>query len=128
MLGDLADVFPETRIHVWRFEDFRALRDEVLGLFCGEGVDVRQLQDIEDTRPRPTASRRAVEELVLISELEGAGAMSQRAKEVQEQFPLNEKNGKFDPWSAAERAHLKGLYERDWEAIRGDGRLSVLEP
>ncbi|MEQ8897681.1 MAG: glycosyltransferase family 2 protein [Roseovarius sp.] len=128
VLADFAEAFPETRVHVWRFEDFRALRDEVLGLFCGEGVDVRRLKDMEDAKPRPTASRRAVEELVLISELEGAGAMSERARAVQEQFPLNEENGKFDPWSAAERAHLNGLYERDWAAIRGDARLSVLEP
>lgn len=128
VLGDFADVFPETRIHVWRFEDFRGLRDEVLGLFCGEGVDVRRLKDMKDANPRPTASRRAVEELVLISEMEGAGGMSKRLKDVQEQFPLNDENGKFDPWSREERAHLNRLYDRDWRAIRSDGRLRVLEP
>ncbi|KZY43541.1 hypothetical protein A3731_34280 [Roseovarius sp. HI0049] len=104
------------------------MREEVLGLFCGDGVDVRRLKETKDAKPRPTASRRAVEELVLISELEGAGAMAERAKEVQERYPLNEANGKFDPWSAAERAHLNGLYERDWAALRGDARLKVLEP
>ncbi|MEQ9242453.1 glycosyltransferase family 2 protein [Roseovarius indicus] len=128
VFADFAAVFPETRIHVWRFEDFRALRDEVLGLFCGDGVDVARLKDKKEAKTRQTASRRAVEEMVLISELEGAGAMSERSKEVQDRFPLNDENGRFDPWSAAERAHLNRLYERDWEAIRNDPRLSVLEP
>lgn len=127
VLADFADAFAGTRIHVWRFEDFAALRPRILQLFCGEGVDAARLKEPGETRPRPTASGRAVEELVLISETEGAAAMAVRAKEVQDLFPHGGRNGRFDPWSAAERAHLETLYRRDWDAIRADPRFAVLE-
>ncbi len=128
VLADAADAFADARIHVWRFEDFAALRPAILQLFCGEGVDAAKLKEKGEARPRPTASARAVEELVLISEMEGAAAMAESAREVQERFPQDRDNGRFDPWSAEERAHLGRLYARDWEAIRADPRLSVLEP
>ena len=128
VLADFAEVFPETRIHVWRFEDFRALTPRILQLFCGDGVDIGKLQEQKETKTRPTASARAVEQLVLMSELEGAGAMAEQAKAVQDRFPLNKENGKFDPWSEAERDHLNALYDRDWQAIKSDPRLTVLEP
>lgn len=128
VLTDVADAFADARIHVWRFEDFAALRPAILQLFCGDWVDAGRLTQTGEARPRPTASRRAVEELVLISELEGAAAMAERAREVQERFPQGTDNGRFDPWSTEERAHLGRLYARDWVAIRADPRLSVLEP
>lgn len=129
VLADFAEVFPDTRIHVWRFEDFRALSPRVLQLFCGEGVDVGRLKEKKDAMTRPTASARAVEELVLISELEGAGAMAERVKAVQNSYPPNNvANGRFDPWTAEERAHLGALYDKDWDRIRTDSRLTVLEP
>ena len=129
VLADFAEVFPETRIHVWRFEEFRALAPRILQLFCGEGVNTNRLQvKEEDSRTRPTASAQAVEKLVLISEMDGAAAMARQSKEVQEAFPLGDENGKFDPWSAQERAHLGTLYDKDWQAIRDDERLCVLEP
>ena len=128
VLTDAAEVFADARIHVWRFEDFAQLRPAILQLFCGDGVDAARLKEEGETRPRPTASARAVEELVLISELEGAAAMAARAREVQERFPQDKDNGRFDPWTPEERAHLGRLYARDWEAIRKDPRFSVLEP
>lgn len=128
VLADFATAFPGARIHVWRFEDFRALRARILELFCGEGVDVAKLKDKTKNRTRPTASARAVEELVLISELEGASAMAERAREVQDRFPLEGGHDRFDPWSAEERAHLDRLYERDWQEICRDPRFSAVLP
>ena len=128
VLADFAEVFPDTRIHVWRFEDFRALAPRILQLFCGDGVDVGKLKEQEETKTRPTASARAVEQLVLISELEGAGTMAEQSKDVQDRFPLNDANSRFDPWSAAERGHLGALYDKDWQAIKSDPRLTVIEP
>jgi len=128
VLGDVAQAFPHARLHVWRFEDFAALRSRILGLFCGEGVDVAKLKQKRDTRARPSASGRAVAELLLVAELEGAGAMAERSREIQERFPPQADDRRFDPWTEAERAHLGALYARDWQAIRADPRFSVLSP
>lgn len=128
VLADFAQAFAGARIHVWRFEDFAALRPRIVRLFCGEGVDAARLKEPDEARPRPTASGRAVEALVLIAQTEGAAAMATRARAVQERLPQGGENGRFDPWSAAERAHLGTLYDRDWQAIRADPRFAVLEP
>ena len=128
VLDDFARVFPETRIHVWRFEDFGALRERVLELFCGEGIDIARLEDkSEGARARPGASARAVEELVLIAQREGAGAMAERLREVQERYPLDE-GDRFNPWTPSERAHLEALYVRDWAEICAEPRFEVMQP
>ena len=128
VFGDFAAAFPETRIHVWRFEDFAELTPQILKLFCGNGVDIKKLKEPKERNARPSASARAVEELVLISELEGAGAMAGQVQKVQAQFPQDQINERFDPWSAGERAHLGSLYERDWQAICADERLITMKP
>jgi len=128
VLRDFAAAFPEARIHVWRFEDFRPLEPRILQSMCGDAVDVGKLKEAQARRARPTASARAVEELVLISEEEGAATMAGRLQDVQARFPPAPENGRFDPWTATERAHLDRLYARDWDAIRADSRLTVLEP
>lgn len=128
VLHDVATAFPDARLHVWRFEDFRALSPRILQLICGKGVAAEKLAEPEQGRTRPSASARAVAELVLIAGTEGSGAMAARLREVQARLPLTSANGRFDPWTAAERAHLERLYDRDWQAIRADPALSVLEP
>ncbi|MEL7014342.1 MAG: glycosyltransferase family 2 protein, partial [Pseudomonadota bacterium] len=40
---DFEAVFPDVQIHIWRFEDFRALTPKILETFCGDGVDVSKL-------------------------------------------------------------------------------------
>ncbi|MEO0372083.1 MAG: glycosyltransferase family 2 protein [Pseudomonadota bacterium] len=128
VFDDFQAVFPDTRIHVWRFEDFRALTPRILETFCGEGIDVSKLKPPKERNARPSASARAVDELVLMSELEGAAAMAEHAKTVQDMYPQGDDYERYDPWTAQERAHLTALYERDWQALCEDGRFVTLVP
>ncbi len=128
VFDDFQEVFPDVRLHVWRFEDFRALTPQILQTFCGDGVDVSKFSPPKERNARPSASARAVEELVLISELEGAAAMAEHAKTVQDMYPQSDDYERFDPWTAGERAHLTALYERDWQALCEDERFVTLKP
>ncbi len=124
---DFMDVFPGVRLHVWRFEEFRDLTPQILSGLCGEGVDVSKLKPPKERNARPSASARAVEELVLISELQGAAAMAEHAKTVQDMYPQSADYERFDPWTAGERAHLTALYDRDWSALCEDDRIVTLK-
>ncbi len=128
VFDDFEAVFPDTRIHIWRFEDFRALTPRILETFCGEGVDVSKFKPPKERNARPSASARAVDELVLMSELEGAAAMAEHAKTVQDMYPQGDDYERYDPWTAQERAHLTALYERDWQSLCDDGRFVTLVP
>ncbi|MEL7282632.1 MAG: glycosyltransferase family 2 protein [Pseudomonadota bacterium] len=128
VFDDFEAAFPGVRIHVWRFEDFRALTPQILQAFCGEGVDVSKFKPPKERNARPSASARAVGELVLTSELEGAGAMAERAKSVQDMYPQGDDYERYDPWTAQERAHLTALYDRDWQALCADERFVTLVP
>ena len=61
-----------------------------------------------------------------MSELQGAGAMAEHAKTLQDMYPQGYEYQRFDPWSAGERAHLTALYERDWQALCEDKRFVTL--
>ena len=128
VFDDFEDAFPGVRIHVWRFEDFRALTPQILQSFCGEGVDVSKFKPPKERNARPSASARAVDELVLMSELEGAAAMAEHAKTVQDMYPQGDDYERYDPWTAQERAHLTALYDRDWQALCNDARFVTLTP
>ncbi|MEL6992110.1 MAG: glycosyltransferase family 2 protein [Pseudomonadota bacterium] len=126
VFDDFEAVFPGVQIHIWRFEDFRALTPKILETFCGDGLDVSKLKPPKERNARPSASARAVDELVLMSELQGAGAMAEHAKTLQDMYPQGDEYQRFDPWSAGERAHLTALYERDWQALCEDKRFVTL--
>ena len=128
VFDDFESAFPGVRVHIWRFEDFRALTPRILETFCGEDVDVTKLKPPKERNARPSASARAVEELVLMSELEGAAAMAEHAKDVQDMYPQGDSYERFDPWTAQERAHLTELYARDWQALQADERFVTLKP
>lgn len=128
VFDDFEAAFPGVRIHIWRFEDFRALTPRILAALCGDGIDVTNLAPPKDRNARPSASARAVEELVLMSELEGAAAMAEHAKTVQDMYPQSDDYERFDPWTPQERAHLTALYDRDWQALCEDGRFETLLP
>jgi hypothetical protein len=100
VFDDFTEVFPDARIHIWRFEDFRALTPQVLSVICGEGIDVSKFKPPQERNARPSASARAVDELVLMSELEGAAVMAERAKDVQDMYPQSDDYERFDPWQA----------------------------
>ncbi|WP_306113002.1 MULTISPECIES: hypothetical protein [unclassified Roseovarius] len=128
VLKSIVTLFPEARVTVWKYEDFRALDTEILGLLCGPDIDVSKLKEPKDKNKRPTASGRAVAELLkLIHERGAAHALDERVA-LQERYPRGKKYGGYDPWTAQERAHLTHVYERDIDDIRANPAIHLLEP
>lgn len=118
--------FPQARLMVWTFEEFRGLDRAILSNLIGPGVDVSSLKAPVDRNKRPSASGKAVEELLHSIHTEGIEAAMARRVELQERYPRGPDFGGYDPWTAQERAHLTRIYARDVAAIREDPDIRML--
>ncbi|WP_135507352.1 hypothetical protein [Roseovarius aestuariivivens] len=119
--------FPEARIVVWRYEDFRQLDMQVLSNLCGPGVDISKLKPPKDKNKRPTASGKAVAELLQMIHRDGAEAALEQRVALQEKYPRGAEYGNYDPWTPSERAHLTRMYDRDVADIRASSDITLVE-
>ena len=127
VLKSVVTLFPNARVHVWRYEDFRHMDRKILANLCGPDVDVSQMQEPKDRNKRPTASGRAVAELLQLIHKDGADkALAQRVA-LQEKYPRGPEFGGYDPWTKAERAHLTRMYDRDIQEIRDNPDITLVE-
>ena len=127
VLKVMRNSFPEAKICVWRYEDFRQLDERVLSNLCGPSVDVSKLKQPKDKNKRPTASGRAVSELLQMIHRDGAEAALEQRVALQEKYPRGPDHGGYDPWTAHERAHLKRMYDQDIADIRANPDITLLE-
>lgn len=119
--------FPGARVIVWRYEDFQSLQGRILANLCGPDVDVGKLKLPKNSNKRPTASGRAVAELLQLIHARGADhALAQRVA-LQEKYPRGKEYAGYDPWTPAEREHLSRVYERDLNEIRANPSITFLE-
>lgn len=113
----IRDGFPDAKLILWRHEDFGDLSQRIIRNLCGPDIDVDKLVEPKRSRGRPSASHRAVQELLIeISRIGGDAALEKRV-EIQERFPRGDAYPGYDPWSDHERAHLMRIYERDLSEI-----------
>ena len=124
----IAGAFPDAALTIWRLEDFGALEDRVIAGLIGPGVDVARLDAPKRKRGRPSASHRAVTELLAQIERHGAEEALSRRVEIQERWPRGPDEPGYDPWTAAERAHLGRMYERDCAELAARERVAFLRP
>ncbi|MEM8776676.1 MAG: hypothetical protein AAGF53_16705 [Pseudomonadota bacterium] len=127
VLQIVQDYFPNARLTVWKFEDFRILDRQVIKNLCGPKIDVSKLALPKDKNKRPSASGKAVEALLELIHRNGVETALKNRVALQEQYPRNEKYGGYDPWTAAERAHLSRVYERDLIEIRSNPDINLME-
>ncbi|MFD0859265.1 hypothetical protein [Roseovarius aquimarinus] len=122
------ETFPEAELVIWRHEDFSALSDRIIANLCGPGVDASKLAEPKRSRGRPSASHRAVQEILMEIERNGGDAALARRVEIQEAYPRGPEYPGYDPWTEQERAHLTGLYEKDVAEIAAKERVRMLQP
>lgn len=128
ILKSVVTLFPGAKVYAWRYEDFRKMDRLILGNLCGPGVDAAQMKEPKDRNKRPTASGRAVAELLQLIHKEGADHALEQRVALQELYPRGPDYGGYDPWTPEERAHLTRVYARDIEDIRANPDITVVEP
>ncbi len=127
VLQTLRTAFPHAAIRVWRYEDFPALEPRILAALCGPGVEAAQLTYPAGRKERPTASGRAIAELLRAVARDGVKPAFARRVELQEQYPRAD-YGRYDPWSAQERDILADAYADHVAQIRADPDFDLIEP
>ncbi|MEM9911106.1 MAG: hypothetical protein AAF922_10015 [Pseudomonadota bacterium] len=128
VLQSVVTLFPGARIVVWRYEDFAQLDQRILSNLAGPDVDVSIFKPPKYSNKRPTASGRAVDELLQLIHRHGADVALPQRVALQEQFPRGEIFGSYDPWAQEERTHLTRIYARDVAAIRENPQIELLDP
>lgn len=128
ILKTVRTAFPNARIVVWRYEDFGALEPTILQGLCGETVDPAKLRNAKEANTRPTASGRAVEELLRLMAMIGPQEALEQRVALQEEFARSKGFARYDPWTEAERRHLTHTYGRDVARIADDPEFTLLAP
>lgn len=127
-MEDVQSAFKGARIIVWKHEDFNRLLPEILEGLCGGVLRHEDMAQPKRSRSRPSASHRAVQEILMeIQRFGGEHALSRRV-EIQEKYPRGPDYPGYDPWEPAERAHLTRLYDRDIETIKNTMKVTFLIP
>lgn len=122
------EAFGDARLILWRHEDFRALSSTILGNLCGPDINVEDLAMPKRSRGRPTASHRAVRELLAEVERIGSAEALKKRVEIQDAYPRGTDYPGYDPWTEAERDHLTRMYDRDVAEIKRRLDVTFLEP
>ncbi|SHI59125.1 hypothetical protein SAMN05444000_10240 [Shimia gijangensis] len=128
VIESMGKCFPDATIFVWKYEDFRTLEGRVLSNICGPEINVKNLKQPKDKNKRPTASGRAVFELLQLMHKDGVESALEHRLELQEQFPKGDQFGSYDPWTHHERAHLGRMYERDLGVIEENPQVRFVWP
>ncbi len=118
--------FGDAKLILWRHEDFRDLSPQIIGNLCGPDIDVESLATPKRSRGRPSASHRAIRELLAEMERLGSGEALEHRVEIQDKFPRGPEYPGYDPWTASEREHLTRMYERDVDDIRSKLDVTML--
>ena len=120
--------FADARLILWRHEDFRMLSSRIIGNLCGPDLKAEDLAMPKRSRGRPTASHRAVRELLAEIQRAGGEAALARRVEIQERYPRGPDYPGYDPWTQTERDHLTRMYDRDVAEIQTRLDVTFLEP
>lgn len=127
VLKSVVTLFGNAKVVVWRYEDFRQVDQTVLANLCGPDVDLSKMKAPKDSNKRPTASGRAVAELLQLIHKDGADAALEQRQALQEAYPRGAEFGGYDPWTPAERRHLTRMYEKDMADIRANPDIHLVE-
>ncbi|MAZ22661.1 hypothetical protein [Roseovarius sp.] len=127
-MQDVQSAFRGARIIVWRHEDFNRLLPSILEGLCGGALRHEDMAQPKRSRSRPSASHRAVQEILMEIERFGGNHALARRVEIQDKYPRGPDYPGYDPWAPSERAHLTRLYERDIDTIRKTMDVTFLDP
>lgn len=127
-LENVSVAFPSSKLVIWCHEDLGKLQRSIVTHITGSVIAFDDLADPKRTRVRPSASHRAVQELLDVIQTKGAEAALAQRVEIQEKYPRGDTYPGYDPWSEHERAHLTRLYEQDVAQIKTMPGIRFLEP
>lgn len=121
------ECFPNARITVWRYEDFRPLSSMIFARMALAKVHNKKRAK-SDSILRVTASQQAVDQMLKVFIEEGPGAAIEAFRQLQFLEQSDVASARFDPWSQKERAHLTRIYNKDWQALCNASWVETLVP
>lgn len=125
-----ADVFPEAQIGVWRYEDFSANYDKIMGELTGDDA-YQMFKKSQGAEARTTKARKSVGAVTIQKFLDrvaidGIETALMRWRDIKADCHGLEDGKPFDPWTTQQRAHLEKMYDQDWQTIMNKPNVRVI--
>lgn len=122
VVRDLRRLFPESRFVVWRYEDFRAVRPELLGALSGGVV----APGTKAGGRHPSLSGDAVAEVMAREAARGRPLTPDEVREIGDATAVSDGHARYDPWTGPETARFDAAYAEDWAAIQAMEGIETL--
>ncbi|CUJ18606.1 hypothetical protein TA5114_03432 [Cognatishimia activa] len=111
LIDQIRKALPNANLIVWAYEDFRDLEPRIIKGMTG--VDQKLLRPLQQVDVRPSASNRAVREIVALpSDIQGPERMM-RMLELEELYPPKDKSDRFSPWTPEQCEKLEAAWQKD---------------
>lgn len=127
-LSSVAQAFPNAKIYVWRYEDFRNVSEYVLQSMCGDAIDIGHFKKPKSGNVRPSPSHQAISEFVQLYKATSPEDALNARPGLEEKYPKGDKYPSYSPWSDDQYAALWAAYEEHWQKIRENPRFNVIAP
>jgi len=116
--------FPQSKLHVWCYEDFRTNLPEFLTALTGVPQAKVDWASRVNHQARPTAGAEEVELFFATVSAEGVETALERWKIINEATQSGGvRSARFNPWAPEHEAHLRKLYQRDLQEIAQDPNI-----
>lgn len=114
VVSDLQRALPGVPVHLWCYEDYREHAQAVAQYFADGAIENFGAPLAED--PKSGFSARAVAEMTHFSKRRPrkAEVLALRAR-----YPIGPDSPRFDPWTPAQRATMREMYEEDLLRLAG---------
>ncbi len=116
---------PRAKLIMWPYEKFR--KHEPLILSQLSGLDYSSLQPLDQSIVLPSASGKAIEEMVACAAPLTAQQRIFKMLELQYKFPLTDGTPRFSPWHDEIRASMEEAYKVDLAAIAARDNVTLLD-
>ncbi|MSU89153.1 hypothetical protein GE300_05890 [Rhodobacteraceae bacterium 2CG4] len=125
LLEAVRAAFPQARLAVWNFMEFKQDPQRFLNLVAG--LDPAAGFDTAGASHRPSLSHDAIEALIAIGAAEGAEAMREAREAVARDHPRTDGNWQYRMWSVEQERAFNRAFRRDLTRIAElDERVRVV--
>jgi hypothetical protein len=126
LVRSVTDVFPQSRVFVWRFEDYRRLEPAIVNSIAGASVHGR-FSSGAGAIVYPSPSQKTISALAALKDVLSRKELSTLRPRLEKMFPKSDTNPAFNPWQPAASLYWKEKYRRDMAELSSISNVTLLE-
>lgn len=118
MVRSIADVLPQEKIILWKFEDFRSLVPELIQSMTGLDEVAEMIAAYKTEVTRPSLSQKTMEILELLHPVLGRKETLALVERINRAYPIESGYAAYQPFSAEQQSRFRAQYQADIKKIK----------